>query len=71
MRLTKLLLAALLSSIAVYLLALGGEGRAAVLISMGADLKPNVSMILCIQGLAVGLILGLRALFEKTAARSY
>jgi len=71
MRLAKLLLAALLSSLAVYLLVLGGEARAEVLTAIGVDLRPSVSMVICIQGLGVGLVVGLRALFEKTAIRSY
>ena len=36
-----------------------------MLTAIGVDLKPNVSMVICIQGLVVGLILGLRALFKK------
>jgi hypothetical protein len=71
MRLAKLLLAALLFSTAVYLLTLGGEDRTVVLTAMGVDLTPRVSMVVCIQGLIVGLILGVQAIFEKTAAHSH
>jgi hypothetical protein len=71
MKLAKLLLAALLFSTAVYLLTLGGEDRTVVLTAMGVDLNPRVSMVVCIQGLIVGLILGVQAIFERTAARSH
>ena len=58
MRLTKFLLAALLSSLTVYLLVRGGEARAEMLTAIGVDLRPNMSMVVCIQGLVVGLIFG-------------
>jgi hypothetical protein len=71
MRLAKLLPAALLFSTTVYLLTLGREDRTVVLTTMGVDLTPRVSMVVCIQGLIVGLILGVQAIFKKTAARSH
>jgi len=65
----KLLLAVLLFSAAVYLLLLGGEERAEILSSLGIDLKPNVSLVICIQGLVVGLIVAVKAIWERPSVQ--
>ena len=70
MRFVRLFLAALFSSIAVYLLLLGGEGRADVLTAIGIEIKHNVAMVLCVQGLVVGLILGVQSILEQPSVRT-
>lgn len=70
MRSIKLFLAALFSAIAAYLLLLGGEGRAEVLTAIGIELKHNVAMVLCVQGLVVGLILGVQAILAQPSVRT-
>lgn len=65
MKLIKLLLAAFIFSCAAYLLLLGGEQRATVLSSIGVTLKHSTAMVISIQLMVLGLILGAKTIFES------
>lgn len=70
MRLTKLLLAAFLFAIALYVFLLGPERRTEVLSSIGVHLRYNTVTVLSIQGMVVGLVLGIKTILEEMYVKS-
>jgi hypothetical protein len=65
MRLTKLLLAAFLFAVALYVFLLGPESRTEVLSSVGIHLRYTTITVLSIQGMVVSLVLGLKTVIEE------
>lgn len=70
MRLTKLFLAVFLFSGALYVFLLGPESRTALLSSVGLPLRYTTITLLSIQGMVVGLVLGILTLIEELHVKS-
>jgi len=67
MRALEGLCAVVLFALALSLFLLHPERRAEIASSFGIQLKPATLLILSIQGMAIGVILGLRALLKRAA----
>lgn len=70
MRLTKLFLAIFLFASALYVFLLGPESRTALLSSIGLPLRYTTITLLSIQGMVVGLVLGILTLIEELHVKS-
>ena len=70
MRLTKLLLAAFLFAVALYIFLLEPESRTEVLSAVGIHLRYNTVTVLSIQGMVVGLVFGIKTILEEMYVKS-
>jgi hypothetical protein len=62
------LCAIVLFALALYLFLLEPERRAALAAFVGIRLKPATLLIVSLQGMAIGIILGIRALLQRSAS---
>jgi membrane-associated phospholipid phosphatase len=70
MKVTKLLLAAFLFTVALYVFLLGPDSRAETLSSIGVHLRYNTVTVLSIQAMVVGLVLGIKTIIEERHGKS-
>ena len=70
MHLTKLFLAIFLFAGALYVFLLGPESRTSVPSSVSLPLKYTTITLLSIQGMVVGLVLGILTLIEEMNVKS-
>jgi hypothetical protein len=61
------LCAVVLFALALYLFLLEPERRTALVASVGIRLQPATLLIVSIQGMAIGVIFGIRALLKRSA----